>query len=178
MVIAICVIGGTAISYFDLGYRTNDRELPLLRYVRDHKAAGEVYLLPVEVPKLKSGRSGAASLNFTAPPRRAEQSRVISVDLQRFRLFCGAPIFVDFKSIPYKDMDVLEWHRRLSWNEEMYQSRDWSDDDVLRRLDREGITHVVITADKELQNESLELIYKDDSYRLYRLQRRQPSRDR
>ena len=36
---------------------------------------------------------------------------MIPVGLQRFRLHTGAPIFVDVKSIPYKDVDVIEWPR-------------------------------------------------------------------
>lgn len=167
--LAICLAGGIAISYFDLGYRTNEQELKLLRYVHEHKSGGETYLLPVEVPKLKSGRRGAASLNFTAPPRRVEQNRVISVDLQRFRLFTGAAIFVDFKSIPYKDVEVLEWRRRLDWNEIMYQQRDWNEGDRIDELRRRGITHVVTAVDRDVRCRALELIHADENYRLYRL---------
>ena len=49
-----------------------------------------------------------------------EQKHLIAVDLQRFRLFTGVPIYVDFKSIPYKDTEVLEWFRRLKQCSEWY----------------------------------------------------------
>jgi hypothetical protein len=39
----------------------------------------------------------------------------------RFQIGDRAPIFVEFKSIPYKDTDVLEWYRRVSINNQFYK---------------------------------------------------------
>jgi hypothetical protein len=168
--LVLAVAGGIFITFFDLGYRTNTQELPLLEYVRAHKTKGEVYLLPVEVPDLVSGKRGAASLNFTPPPRRSSiQKQVISVDLQQFRLFTGAPIYIDFKSIPYRDVEVLEWHQRILWNQQRYEQRDWNDEQIKAELKRRGITHVVATADRDIPCAILQLIYADEYYRLYRL---------
>jgi hypothetical protein len=171
-ILAALVAGGAAISYFGLGYHTNTDETDVLEFVRDNRSPGDVYLLPVEVPKLTSAKRGAASLNFTPPPRRHEQGQIISVDLQRFRLFTGAPIYVDFKSIPYKDVEVLEWHRRLLWNERLYQQRDWNDEATLDALARRHITHIIATADRDIQSDALELEHADESYRLYRVKKR------
>jgi hypothetical protein len=168
--LALAVTGGVFITYFGLGYRTDTQELAVLEHIRANKAAGEVYLLPVEVPKLTSGQRGAASLNFTPPPRRSTQKQVISVDLQQFRLFTGAPIYIDFKSIPYKDVEVLEWHQRVLWNHQLYEQRDWNDEQIKGQLKRRGITHVVATADRDVRCAALELIYADRYYRLYRVQ--------
>jgi hypothetical protein len=171
VVLVVLVVGGAAINYFDLGYRTDEKEAPLLEFIRANKARGEVYLLPIEVPKLTSGRRGAASLNFTRPPKRDKQSEVISVDLQRFRLFTGAPIYVDFKSIPYKDVEVLEWRDRVLWNQKLYEERDWNRAEIKAELARRHITHVVTTTDRDIRGDALELLYedKDKNYRLYRL---------
>jgi hypothetical protein len=169
LLLAVSVAGGAAINWFGLGYRTDQEELPLLEWVRDHKAAGETYLLPVEVPKLTAGKRGAASLNFTPPPRRAKQGQLISIDLQRFRLFTGAPIFIDFKSIPYKDVEVLEWYRRVRWNQQLYEQRDWNDAEIKDELTRRHITHVVAPAGRDIRCDALELVYEDGSYRVYRL---------
>jgi hypothetical protein len=170
LVLVVCVVGGICINYFGLGYRTNQQEVKLLEYVRAHKAAGDVYLLPVEVPRLTSGKRGAASLNFTPPPRRSSQKHVISVDLQQFRLFTGAPIYIDFKSIPYKDAEVLEWHRRVMWNDQLYQQRDWNEERIKAELRERGITHVVAPSDRDIHCEALERIYEEDEYyRLYRV---------
>jgi hypothetical protein len=46
---------------------------------------------------------------FFIPPR-----------LESFRIETGAPTFVDLKSIPYKDADVVEWYRRLVLANDFY----------------------------------------------------------
>jgi hypothetical protein len=169
VILLILVGGGVAINYFDWGYRTNTQELDLLRYIREHKASGEVYLLPVEIPRLKEAKRGAASGNFTPPPRRKTQAQLISVDLQRFRLFTGAPIYIDFKSIPYKDVEVLQWHERVQWNHTLYEQRDWNRDEIKSELTRRGITHVIATTDRDIRCDALEPVYADEYYRLYRV---------
>src|SRR5262245_16524666 len=159
-VLAVFVAGGAAINYFGLGYRTNIQEIALLEYIRDHKVPGETYLLPVEVPKLTSGKRGAASLNFTSPPQRSKQNQLISFDLQRFRLFTGAPIYVDFKSIPYKDVDALEWYERVEWNRDLYEDRDWNEGEIEADLVRRRITHVIATTDRDIRCEALEFVHE------------------
>jgi len=169
LALAACVVGGAVISCRGLGYRTSDDELPLLERVRDGKQRGETYLLPVEVPKLKSGKRGAVSLSFTPPPRRDRPGQHISVDLQRFRLFTGAPIYVDFKSIPYKDVEVLEWHRRVLWADRLYRQRDWNRAEVREELAREGVTHVVVPIGRDVACDALDWLYDAGPYRVYRL---------
>ncbi len=167
-VLAGLVAGGVAISALGLGYRSDPAELPMLDYVRLHKRSGDVYLLPVQVPKTGPGPRGVVSTSFTPAPRKG--GHLIAVDLQRFRLFTGAPVFVDFKSVPYKDTDVLEWHRRLRWAEAVYRRRDWDGSDVLAELRREGITHVVVTADHSVEGDALRQVHEDTVYRVYRVQ--------
>jgi hypothetical protein len=167
--LSVFALGGAAINYFDLGYRTDEKEVELLEFIRAHKARGEVYLLPIEVPKLTAGRRGAASLSFTRPPQRDKQGEVISVDLQRFRLFTGAPIYIDFKSIPYKDVEVLEWRDRVVWNQRMYEERDWDMPGIEAELVSRHITHVVTTSDRDVHRAAWTLLYEDKNYRLYRI---------
>jgi hypothetical protein len=159
------VLSGATITWMGVGYRTNADEFELLKFVQAHQTPDDTYLLPVEVPKLSSGRTGAASLNFTPPPKRGEQHQNISVDLQRFRLFTGVPIFVDFKSIPYKDTDVLEWHRCVLWNQRIYERGNWNKGELAAH----GITHVVTTADRKIDDPAFELMHEDTIYRVYRI---------
>jgi hypothetical protein len=168
-VLIFAVAGGIFISCFGFGYRINADELPLLEHVREHKEEGDVYLLPVELPKLTAGKKGSPSLNFMPPPRRSTQQQNISVDLQQFRLFTGVPIYIDFKSIPYKDVEVLEWHQRLLWNHQLYEQNDWNDEQINGELRRRGITHVVTAADREIRCNALQLVYSDEHFRLYRV---------
>jgi hypothetical protein len=171
VVLALLMAGGVAIWVFELGYPSNPDELPVLEFIRAHKTAGDQYLLPVSLPKLKGGPRGAASTNFTPAPRAGKSGHLIAIDMQRFRLVTGAPLFVDFKSIPYKDVEVLEWKRRLLWAKEIY-SGDWNRKGLKEDLAREGITHVIATTD--LDSKILEKIYPnaefaDPHYRIYRV---------
>jgi hypothetical protein len=45
---------------------------------------------------------------------RPGDTYLVPTDMAGFRLSTGAPIFVDFKAHPHKDVEVLEWRRRLS----------------------------------------------------------------
>ncbi len=116
----LCGGAGIAIGVFGLAFRSGDYEQPLYEYVRTHRQAGEVYLLPARDPHLKSRVHGSQSSDFKPIEVKRSDTQVIPVDLQRFRLATGAPIYVDFKSIPYKDADVIEWRDRLRAAEAMY----------------------------------------------------------
>lgn len=170
VVLALCTLGGAAINVFGWGYYTSPEEVPLLDYVRSHKQERETYLLPVEIPNTAAGPRGAASRNknFTPAPRRDPNSPHIAVDLQSFRLSTGAPIYVDFKSIPYQDAEVLEWRRRLLWTKELYAHTHWTDAQ-LAELTSAGITHVVVPGNRSAPNAKLQIEFKDSAYQLYRV---------
>ncbi len=85
----------------------------MLDFVRANGTPGDLYLIPVRVPDLARATRGSLSSDFKPLPDKRRDQKIIPIDLQRFRLYTGVPIYVDFKSIPYKDTDVLEWHDRL-----------------------------------------------------------------
>ncbi len=149
------------------GYRAGEDEAPLYDYVRSHSEPKQIYLLPVRIPAVGGGR-GAMSASFTPPPRPKPGSNLIPVDLQRFRLHTGTPIYVDFKSVPYFESEVLEWLRRMRQCETWYAA-DWTAPERLQELRVEGITHVVTPADKPLKAEYLEEVHSDPAYIVYRL---------
>lgn len=169
--LGLLVAGGVAINYFGLAYRSNSDELPLLEYVRDHAGPGDVYLLPVDVPRLDAGTKGARSTSFTPPPLRDKDHNLIAIDLQRFRLFTGCPIVIDFKSIPYRDVEVIEWHDRLLTCQKLYRASDWRLPAFKDTLAGYKVSHVVATARQELRCDWLEKIFEDQNraYRLYRV---------
>ncbi len=166
--------GGLAVHAWGLGYHMSTDELPLMDFVREHKRPGDVYLLPISVPKSAGAPRGTWSTTFTPPPRANRDRNLIAVDLQRFRLLTGAPIYVDFKSVPYKDTEVLEWRRRLDQCQRWYAAGDWGR--VRDELIREGVTHVVTTADRPITDGGYEQVYADDSYQVYRLRDSRKSR--
>jgi hypothetical protein len=145
----------------------NEAERPLLDHVREHKKSGDVYLLPVKFPTLKKEVPASQSKTFVPPVRPGAVG--IPVDLQRFRLYTGAPIFVDFKAVPYAAAEVLEWHSRMTDVEKWYGQRHWDATDVVGQVAAAGVTHVVTTADRDVTSTRLELDYADANYRLYRV---------
>ena len=168
MLILGAATGGIVIMARGLAYGADDRERPALEYIRDHKQPGDLYLIPVRMPPSAPGPRGVYSASFMPPPV-GKQKTFISVDLQRFRLFTGAPIYVDYKSIPYKDLDVLEWRRRLDQTEKWYKAKNWSDPALLKELRDEGMTHVVMPADRPELGAGFEEKFADDYYRVYRI---------
>lgn len=171
IVVMAAVLGGVWITVERLGFQSNDDELTLLNYVRDHHEPGDVYLLPVNIPNLTANARGTpSSSDFKPLVVKKHDDQVIPVDLQRFRLYTGVPIFVDFKSIPYKDTEVLEWYARLKLAKELEERLEKGDvADTLVELRRHGITHVVVSAGQRLEGDGLEEIHEDKLYRVYRL---------
>ncbi len=88
--------------------------------------------------------------------------------MQDFRLVTGAPVFTEFKSIPYKDSDILEWYRRISLNNRFYQDMDCK---LLSSLvENEGITHVVIESEAQFKGCSFtSQQYQDNNFQVYRV---------
>ncbi|MBA4188722.1 MAG: hypothetical protein C0467_12050 [Planctomycetaceae bacterium] len=157
--------GGVWVMVERLGYRTGEDETPLYSFVRASSEPKQVYLLPVRFPA-PSTRRGAMSASFTPPPRPS--SDLIAVDLQRFRLHTGTPIYVDFKSVPYFEAEVLEWQRRMRQCEAWYAA-DWTSPERLQELRAERITHVVTPSNKPLTADYLEVVHSDPAYIVYRL---------
>jgi hypothetical protein len=167
-IMAALAISGPAATFGGWGYATTPEELPLLDFIKANVRQGDVYLLPVELKK-PSRTVGAVSLNFTPPVRNTDPSSPLAVDLQRFRLYTGAPIFVDFKAIAYKDVEVLEWYRRLQWADAACRSHNWDEGNTLAEAMERGITHIVAATDRDIHSRRFTLIYQDQYYRVYRL---------
>lgn len=169
--IAALVAAGLMLTWLRAGFQSSPEEQPLLDFVKANRSRGDQYLLPVRVPDLKATTRGSLSSDFKPAAAKKRDSRLIPVDLQRFRLYTGAPIFVDFKSIPYKDTDALEWRARLQWCQECYRLLEAGRvEEVLPELRRRGITHVVTTAELKLLHDKLSEVHQDDTYRVYHLQ--------
>jgi hypothetical protein len=167
-VLAVLVAGGVVVMVERIGYRMSDDEEPLYAFVRGNAKPGDVYLLPVRIPAVGGGR-GSVSTSFTPPPRPKPGSNLIPVDLQRFRLHTGAPIYADFKSVPYADAEVLEWYRRLKAVEDWYEEPNWDTPGMREALVREGVTHVVAPRGQEPRAAYLEQVHADPAYVVYRV---------
>lgn len=93
---------------------------------------------------------------------------LIPVKMVDFRLATGAPIYIDFNSIPYKETDVLEWYRRERLADRFYKNEDC---DLLESIATEAqVTHVVLKAENfDMECPSLEEKYHDNLFGVYSL---------
>jgi hypothetical protein len=98
------------------------------------------------------------------------QVYLIPPKLLDFRLATGAPVLVDFKAIPYRDVDVLEWRRRLQYAEQFYRENPAGVDcNLLDELAQDyGVTHVVLDDDLlDLDCPQLVPLYRDDHFSVH-----------
>ena len=96
---------------------------------------------------------------------------LIPTDLRRFRVYTGAPIFVDFWSFPFKDADSIEWRDRYLFTERFYEPEH---DAICRDVDalstEYGITHVVLDSAKFGSScSNLAQTYGDDFYQVFQV---------
>ena len=171
----ICLAAiGIWISLGRLAFHISEDELPLLNFVESNRERGDVYLLPVRVPDLVSSTRGSLSSDFKPLPDKRQDARIIPIDLQRFRLQTGTPIFVDFKSVPYKDVEVIEWRNRLRLAEQIQEKllRKQAHE-VIPLLQKRGINHVIFPATVEWSDPRFERIYRDEAYQIFKLLRQE-----
>lgn len=96
----------------------------------------------------RSGIESAAVMEFVKTTKSLGQVYLIPVDWRRFRLFTGAPVFVEDRFIPYNDVAVVEWRKRLRLAEAFYGSGGDARCRMMRELSADyGVTHVVIRGD-------------------------------
>jgi hypothetical protein len=168
--IIILALLGIAIPFFKVGFVINETENAILAYIKNHKSIDDLYLLPVNVPNLAVTTRGSLSSDFKPIGKKTTDTRIVPIDMQRFRLYAQAPLFIDFKSIPYKDEDVLEWHKRLllaqNWQKRLLVSKS---PELLKELRAQKISHIVISAKVDLEQSELELKFSDEHFKLWEI---------
>lgn len=122
----------------------------MMQYVKDTLQPEQVYLLPPDSKKLR-----------------------------RFRLYTGAPIYINRKSHPYKDVEVIEWSDRLQLAKRFYKvKRPQRQCRMLqRRFSNAGVTHVVFPEEVRPRCPQLKSRYQDSSYGVYEWVRRAKGND-
>ncbi len=94
---------------------------------------------------------------------------LIPLKMQDFRLETGAPAYVEFKSIPYKDVDVLEWRRRVDLVRNFYARTRCKK--IIKLAEDEGVSHLVLPGDHPARHcNQVEREYQDENYGVYLIQ--------
>jgi len=86
-----------------------------------------------------------------------------------FRLYTGVPILANYKSHPYKDIEVIEWHNRLMMAQRFYspdfrETRCQALEEVVKAYQ---ITHVITELGDTNPCAGWTMIYDDQRYKVY-----------
>jgi hypothetical protein len=95
---------------------------------------------------------------------------LIPPKMETFRLDSGVPVFVDLKSIPYRDTDVIEWYRRYSLVNSFFA--EGADSCALSRqlAQQEGVTIFLMPASASSPGcPGWRIEYRDSDFLLVRL---------
>ena len=110
-------------------------------------------------------------LNYVRDHKSPDDTYLVPVEMANFRLDTGAPVFITYKSHPYKDVEVLEWYYRINKAEEFYENNEENKCILLEDLKKEyKITHVVLK--KDLLNRDYNCLiefYNDGEYGIYKI---------
>jgi hypothetical protein len=135
-------------------------------------------LLIAGIARIPLDRAAAES-NTALPMMNAIRARSVAGDvyfippkMESFRIETGMPVFVDLKSAPYRDTDVVEWYRRLLLVNDFYQpgTDRCTQAQVLAR--QEGVFLFVIPVpDLPAVCPALEIEYRNADYAVVRVTR-------
>ncbi len=120
----------------------------------------------------RSEEPAQPAMRYVAEAHLPNAIYLIPPKLQEFRLATGAPAFVEFKSVPYRDVEVLEWYTRLRLARFFYRDQVAGID--CRLLDRAqeigAVTHVLLGPEQlGLACPQWEERYRDGAYAVYEL---------
>jgi len=171
--IASTVLLACGVSYTIARYRVTKRQIKhhamaIARVAVASLAAigigRAIYLRQITVAP--DGDSVAA---YAARTRQAQDCYLLPPRAENLRLLIGAPVYVDYKTHPYRDADVIAWFHRLQTAERFTRTGDCA---ILDSLARAGaITHAIVPVALEVHPEEcpLLILHADERYNLARV---------
>ncbi len=108
-------------------------------------------------------------MNYVRKHMTAKDVYMIPPDMERFRLYTGAPTFVDGKAHPFRDVEFLEWWRRLNRTVAFYEEpneRACASFEAMRH--DFTITHVIVPAGaRTVACPGWNKLFEDSNYLLF-----------
>jgi len=99
---------------------------------------------------------------------------LIPLDWEWFRLATKCPIYVDWKSHPFRDIEIIEWYKRVQLARTFYGTdNDINAVETLEQiLEHSQITHVVVERDTRLLYEYMyaHIVFDDGMYFVFELE--------
>ena len=116
----------------------------------------------------KQALSEQGVMRYVEANKRPGETYLIPLKMQDFRLETGAPVYIEFKSIPYKDVDVLEWRRRVDLARKFYERTRCRK--LIDLAEIEGFTHAILPVDHETAEcKQAKLLFQDELYGVYKI---------
>ena len=97
---------------------------------------------------------------------------LIPAKLEQIRLNTGLPIFIDWKSAPFKNDAVIEWYDRIKLSNSFFNTSNLEDQKklIIQINNKEQISHVLIKDnDKNLVLKDCKYLFKEYGYVFYNL---------
>lgn len=109
-------------------------------------------------------------LRFVSASKAPGDIYLIPQRWRYFRLATGAPVFVDYWFVPYNDVAVLEWNKRLRLVDEFYAAAGESRCKLQREISVEyRVTHVVVTGQDTAACGNWKMVFENRDGRVYRV---------
>ena len=103
----------------------------------------------------------------------AGQTYLIPLHYYSFRLAAGLPVFVDWKSHPFRDVELLEWHERVRLARDFYTaSTSAGAAQALAAIQAHApVTHIVVKSGDEQRLDliDVEMLFRDEDKVLVKL---------
>ena len=112
----------------------------LMDFVIQQRAEGQVYLVPPREP-----------------------------DFDDFRIYTGVPLYINWKSHPYKDVELVEWYRRVQLASDFYEADPTTQCQMLVSFHQQaGVNHVIFKSkDASLPCDFTHEIYREQNFVIY-----------
>ncbi len=102
-----------------------------------------------------------------------DQTYLVPLNLERFRLAAGVPIFVDWKSHPFRSSEIIEWYDRVRLARAFYEAKNSGDAIVALTNIRERarVTHVIVELNADHLHRIVQLRFKfrDKEHVVYKI---------
>jgi len=109
-------------------------------------------------------------IKYVSDAKVPEDIYLIPPTMENFRLSAGVPVFIDWKSLPYSDKEVIEWYSRLKIADDFYDSTNQVACNKLKEITSTyGVTHVLVDKYPMIECDCADLVHQSNGYRIYKL---------
>lgn len=108
-------------------------------------------------------------MDFIKETKQSGYIYLIPINMESFRLYSAAPVFVDFKNHPYAVEEVIEWYKRILLADSIYvEPNNINCDKLIDLAKGYGVTHIVLENNHfKVIPDCLQIVYHDKRFAVY-----------